>query len=120
MFGLFFFILMAIYLLYYIGMIGYDLYVVDKMNAGESTAQVVDVSAAASSYKPKDVRTMLEESGQRKKKTDDAVADDTAGGGRGEFITNQYPEGFSANSLKDMFAQQAQTADMFEGLHLSI
>ena len=120
MFGVFFFIVMGLYLIYYLGMIGYDLYVADKMERGDSTAQVVDVSAAASSYKPKDVRTMLDESGQRRKKSDDAATDDAAGGGRGVFITNQYPEGFSVNNLKDMFVQQAQTGDMFEGLHLSI
>ena len=61
MFGYFFFGLMGFYSFYYLGMIGYDLYVADKMANGEGDTEVVDVSAAASRYVPKDVRAMLEE-----------------------------------------------------------
>lgn len=119
MFGLYFFGLMAVYFCYYMGMIGYDLYIAEKMENPSESAKVVDVSAAASSYVPKDVRSMMDGTSQSQKKNEDA--DETGGGagGRSEFLTNQYPEGFSVNSLKDMFVQQAQTPDMFDGFQLS-
>ena len=61
MFGGFFFGLLGVYLFYYVGMIGYDLYVADKMGETENVSKEIDIAAAASSYVPKDVRTLFAE-----------------------------------------------------------
>lgn len=119
MFGTFFFILMGLYTFYYIGMVGYDLYAADKMVNAESEVQIVDVSAAASSYVPKDVRSMIEGGNKIKEKPAEPVTDEN-GGGRGQFINNEYQEGTSPMELKDMYAQAAKTPSLFAAIHMSI
>ena len=118
MFGTFFFILMGLYSFYYIGMVGYDLYAADKMANAESVVQEVDISAAASSYIPKDVRSMIE-GGDKKKVKPNEAADDNVGG-RGEFIGNDYQDGYDVTDLKAIYAREAQTPSLFAGIHVSI
>ena len=119
MFGTFFFILMALYSCYYIGMVGYDLYAADKMANAENVVQEVDISAAASSYVPKDVRSMIEGGDKKKVKPNEAAADDNVGG-RGEFIGNDYQDGYDVTDLKAIYAREAQTPSLFAGIHVSI
>ncbi len=119
MFGGFFFILIGLYSFYYIGMIGYDLYVADKMAHGECEVQVVDVSAAASSYVPKDVRCMIEGESPNKKSPDSTPQEGDMGGGRGEYIGNDYQDGHSIVDLKGMFMKEAQTPSLFSGIQMS-
>ena len=119
MFGTFFFIIMGLYSCYYIGMVGYDLYAADKMANSESEVQVVDVSAAASSYKPKDVRSMIEGGDKKKEKPNEVAADDNVGG-RGEFIGNDYQDGYDVTDLKAIYVREAQTPSLFAGIHVSI
>ena len=120
MFGGFFYILIGLYALYYIGMVGYDLYVADKTANPEDTAQVVDVSAAASSYVPKDVRSMIEAEKQDDKNYENFNQENIEGGGRGQYIGQEYQEGYSAVDLKDMFIKESQTPSLFSGIQLSI
>lgn len=118
MFGTFFFILMGLYSFYYIGMVGYDLYAAEKMANAESEVHVVDVSAAASSYIPKDVRSMIEGGDKNKVKPNEVDTEDNVGG-RGEFIGNDYQDGYDVSDLKAIYAREAQTPSLFAGIHVS-
>lgn len=120
MFGTFFFIIVGFYSCYYVGMIGYDLYAADKMASAENEAQVVDVSAAASSYKPKDVRSMIEGTDKKTSKPSDLSEADAAGGGRGEFVGSDYQDGYTVADLKAIYAREAQTPSLFAGVRVSI
>ena len=120
MFGGFFFILMGLYSFYYVGMIGYDLYVADKMAEAEGDVQVVDVSAAASSYVPKDVRAIIEGENANSISSSDKEADNDNNGGRGEYIRNDYQEGCTVLDLKEMFVKESQTPSLFSGIQMSI
>lgn len=120
MFGDFFFGLLGIYLFYYVGMIGYDLYVADKIGETENVSNVIDIAAAASSYVPKDVRTMLAE--DKAKSENDEPTDDVASnnGGIAEHIENEYQEGFTVTGLTELFEQESQTPSLFSGIQMSM
>lgn len=120
MFGGFFFGLLGVYLFYYVGMIGYDLYVADKMGETENVSKEIDIAAAASSYVPKDVRTLFAE--DKRKPRNESPSEDEASnnGGIAEHIENEYQEGFSVTGLTELFEQESQTPSLFSGIQMSM
>lgn len=121
MFGSFFFGLVAVYVIYYTGMVGYDLYVADKMREVGSTSQEIDIAAAASSYVAKDVRTMFDKDEKSHNQNDNPQESDTTNtGGIAEYIGSDYQEGYSVETLTDLFEQEAQTPSLFSGIQMSM
>ena len=121
MFGSFFFGLVAVYVVYYTGMVGYDLYVADKTREAGSTSQEIDIAAAASSYVAKDVRTMFKTDEKPHNLNDNPQDSDTTNaGGVAEYIDNDYQEGYSVETLTDLFEQEAQTPSLFSGIQMSM
>ena len=118
MFGGFFFGVLGIYLLYYVGMIGYDLYVAEKMNTAENVSKEIDIAAAASSYKATDVKSMFE--GEKVSNEKVSETDDTNAGGQGEYISNEYQDGYEVDTLAALFEQESQTPSLFAGMQMSM
>lgn len=118
MFGGFFFGVLGIYFIYYVGMIGYDLYVADKIKGAENVSREIDIAAAASSYVAKDVRSMFE--GGNDSNDREFETDETNIGGQGEYISTEYQDGYSVDTLSDLFEQESQTPSLFASIQMSI
>ena len=116
MFATFFLGLVAFYLIYFLGMVGYDLYLVGKEDESTNKAVEIDIAGAASSYVAKDVRSMFGSSQDTKK--DNSGDEGSSGGGMAEYINNEYQDGYDADTLSDLFEKESQTPSLFSGIQM--
>ena len=126
MFGTFFFILMAFYTFYYVGMIGYDLYAAEKGERSDRVVQDVDISGATASYVPVDVRSMYGKDDSSSADAGDATVSPTSfdggsGGGAdmSRFIGSDYQNECSVDDITNLFTREAQTPSLFAGVNTS-
>ena len=122
MFGTFFVTIVFGYIVYYFGMIGMDLYAVEKGERDANVTTEVDISSAVAGYKPKDVRYLLDDDIESESSVFDNGASPTEaeqGGGGPEYVKSEYQNEFSVSSLSEMFKQESSTPSIFQGLNLS-
>lgn len=98
---------MGVYVLYFTGMIGYDLYMSGKTGDNEDRGEEIDISDSVDSYVPKDVEILTGYKADEKQGQDNpAQAENNEDEEQKETIEVNYCGGFSSLELKKIFEEE--------------